>query len=265
LFEFHEGNYNGVVFFAPQTGGILGEFHPINGPYPTWAEGDVVEHLVPGPKFPLHDTVVGPDAVIWFTGAAAKPPLITEGSKIGRYDVSSTEIRLADTPTPDADPYDLAVNSRNVPFFTERNVPRLGSVNPITLQVSEYLLPNPESGPRGIAITPDDVVWYTDYSRGYLGRFNPTTGKFDEWPSPSGPRSLPYGITNVGNIIWYAEAGTTPNMLVRFDPKTEKFQSWPVKAGGGIRSIFADVDGSLWLTRPLTNGIAHVTIKDDDR
>jgi virginiamycin B lyase len=262
LFEFHEGNYSGVVFFAPQTGNILGEFHPIDGPYPTWSQGDVIEHPIPGPTFQLHDTVMAPNAVIWFTGTEAKPPLYPEGSKIGRYEVSSQEVRLVDTPTPNAGPYNIAVNSRSVPFFTERNSPALGSLNSVTMQVTEYPLPNPDSGPRGITITPDDTVWYTDYSRGYLGRFDPKTGKFDEWPSPSGSRSLPYGITNVGDVIWYAEAGSTPNMLVRFDPKTQKFQSWPVKAGGGIRSIYADVDGSLWFTRPLTNGIAHVTIQD---
>ena len=169
---------------------------------------------------------------------------------------------MADTPTPNAGPYDLAVNSRSIPFFTERNNPKLGSVNSVTMQITEYPLPNPDSGAERYHDYPRRRRLVYRLLRGYLGRFDPKTGKFDEWPSPSGPRSLPYGITNVGNIIWYAEAGTTPNMLVRFDPKTEKFQSWPVKAGGGIRHIFADADGSLWFTRPLTNGIAHVTIKE---
>jgi virginiamycin B lyase len=131
------------------------------------------------------------------------------------------------------------------------------------MYVTEYHLPNPESRPRGIAVTPDDVIWYTDYARGYLGRFDPKTGKFSEWASPSGPRSRPNGITHVGNIIWYAETGTKPSMLVRFDPQTEKFQSWPVKAGGGIQHIYAGADGSLWFTRPLANGIAQATIKEE--
>jgi streptogramin lyase len=52
-------------------------------------------------------------------------------------------------------------------------------------------------------------------------------------------------------------------MLVRFDPQTEKFQSWPVKAGGGIRHIYADGDGNLWFTRPLANGIAQAVIKEE--
>ena len=62
LLEFPEGNFNGVIFFAPQTGGVIGEFHPVDGPYPTWSEGDVIEHPIPGPKFQLHDIAVGPNA-----------------------------------------------------------------------------------------------------------------------------------------------------------------------------------------------------------
>ena len=227
--------------------------------YTTWSEGDILEYPMSGTKAPpsrtLREEFGSPYQRLGHQ-------YIPQGSKIGRLNISSTDIRLVDIPTENGGPYDIAVNSKEVPFFTERNSPRLGTVDPTTMRVTEYVLPNPDSGPRGIAVTSDDVIWYTDYLRGYLGRFDPKTGEFKEWPSPSGPRSLPYGITAVGNIVWYAEAGTKPNMLVRFDPKTEKFQSWPVKDGGGIRRMYADKDGSLWFTRPLTNGIAHVTIKE---
>jgi virginiamycin B lyase len=265
LAEYPRAQFLGTIFFTSQPGGLIGEFHPTAGQSMYWRAGDVFEHSIPDPKILLHDIAVaekGP-GVVWFTVADAKPPLYQDGSKIGSFHVTSTEIRLVDTPTPNAEPYGLVIDSNGVPYFAERNGPRLGSVDPVTMKVTEYLLPNPESRATGITVTPDDVVWYTDTARGYLGRFDPKTGKFDEWTSPSGPRSRPWGITNIGNIIWYAEAGTKPNMLVRFDLKTEEFQSWPVKAGGGIRHIFADADGSLWFTRPLANGIAHVTIKEE--
>lgn len=264
LAEYGAHNFMGVSFFVPQTGGFVGEFHPVDGPYSHWKEGDVLEHPIPGAKLRFHQVAISkfPQG-IWFTVSEAKPPLYTTGSKIGKMVPWSTDIRFADTVTPNASPYSIVVSLDGIPFFTEENSPRLGTVNPDTMQVTEYPLPDPASGPKGIAVTPDNIVWYTDYARGYLGRFDPKTGKFGEWASPSGPRSRPYGITNVGNIIWYAEAGTKPNMLVRFDPATQKFQSWPVKAGGGIRQIYADADGGLWFTRPLANGIAHVTIKEE--
>src|SRR5262249_27112899 len=147
-------------------------------------------------------------------------------------------------------------------WFAEKGMSKLGSVHPATMQVTEYLMPEPGSSPTSITITRDDVIWYTDNGRGYLGRFDPKTNQFREWASPSGPKSLPDAITHVGNVIWYAESGTKPNMLVRFDPKTEKFQTFPVKDGGGIKHIHADKDGSLWMARPMTNGIAHAVIKE---
>jgi virginiamycin B lyase len=262
--EYGAHNFMGVSFFVPQTGGFVGEFHPVNGPYSHWKEGDVLEHPVAGPKLRFHQIAVSKYPLgIWFTVTEGKPPLYPQGSKIGKMVPWSTDIQLMDTPTPNASPYGIAVSFGGTPFFTELNSAKLGTVNPDTMQVTEYPLPNPGSGPRGITVTPDDVVWYTDHARGYLGRFDPKTGKFDEWASPSGPRSRPYGITNVGGVIWYAESGTKPNMLVRFDPKTQEFQSWPIKAGGGVRQIYADADGSLWFTRPLANGIAHVAIKEE--
>ena len=65
---------------------------------------------------------------------------------------------MADTLTPNAGPYGIAINSMGVPFFTERNSPRLGSVDLRTMYVTEYHLPNQDSRSKGIAVTPDDVV-----------------------------------------------------------------------------------------------------------
>jgi virginiamycin B lyase len=47
--------------------------------------------------------------------------------------------------------------------------------------------------------------------RGYLGRLETATGKVTEWPSPSGPKSEPYGISAISDVIWYSESGSTPN------------------------------------------------------
>jgi virginiamycin B lyase len=170
-------------------------------------------------------------------------------------------VKFANLPTELADPSGLAINFHGIAFFGERNAPKLGSVDPLTMNVTEYLLPHQGSGVSSVSITSDDNIWFTDNRRGYLGRFDPKTNEFSEWPSPSGPRSGPDAITHIGDIIWYVESGTKPNMLVRFDPKAEKFQTSPIKAGGGVKHMFAAPDGSLWFARPLSNGIGHVTLK----
>src|SRR5262249_17931006 len=126
----------------------------------------------------------------------------------------------------------------------------------------EYPLPNEKSRLQRIVVTPDDTFWYSDFGRGYLGRFDPKTGKTTEWASPGGPRSQPYGLTIVGDIVWYAESNVRPNTVVRFDPKMEKFQTWSVPSGGGIiRDMAHDRAGNLWITCSNTNKIGLVRVK----
>ena len=137
----------------------------------------------------------------------------------------------------------------------------MASVDPKTLEIREYTLPDPASRPRRIAITSDDIIWYSDYSRGFLGRLDPATGKVTEWQSPSGPKSAPYGISAINDIIWYSESETTPNTVVRFDPKTEKFQSWVIPGGGNIvRNTSVTKDGDFVLANSLVNAVTLVNI-----
>jgi virginiamycin B lyase len=154
------------------------------------------------------------------------------------------------------------VNSKGIPFYVEFGSNKIASINPDTLEIREYVLPNAESRPRRIAITSDDVLWYADYSRGYLGRFDPATGKATEWASPGGPRSQPYGIAAIKDVIWYNESGLKPNTMVRFDPQTEKFQTWAIPSGGNVvRNVSVTRDGNIAIASSGVNRIGLVTIK----
>jgi len=149
------------------------------------------------------------------------------------------------------------VTSKGVPFFDLFGTNKIGSIDPVTMKITEYPLPNDASRPRRIGITSDDIIWYTDYSRGYLGRLDRVTGKVTEWPSPGGPQSLPYGIAVYRDVIWYSESGVKPNTLVRFDPKTEKFQTWIIPGGGGVvRNMMVTKDGNFALAESGLNMVA---------
>ena len=109
------------------------------------------------------------------------------------------------------------------------------------------------------------AVWYTDYARGYLGQFDPQTSTVPEWRSPSGPNSGPYGIANLGDVIWYSESGVKPNTLVRFDPRTEKFESWTIPSGGGVvRNMATTSDGKLVLACSGVDRIALVDVRQHE-
>ncbi len=199
---------SGVFYFIPQAGTFLGEFHPRNGPYPNWSEGDVVEHPTFGPKLLFQDMATnGVNFLSWFTVPDALPPTYSERRKILVDRPLTTEIKLTEYAHAERGSLCYRDQFRWSSLFSERNSPRLGSVDPNTMYVTEYHLPNLESRPRGITVTPDYVVWYTDYARGYLGRFDPKTGKFSEWASPSGPQSLPTGSPTLATLSGMPKQG----------------------------------------------------------
>jgi len=82
-----------------------------------------------------------------------------------------------------------------------------------------------------------------------------------EWRSPSGPRSEPYGISAINDIIWYSESGSSPNTVVRFDPRTGAFQSWAIPGGGNIvRNTSVTRAGDFVLANSLVNSVTLVKI-----
>lgn len=188
------------------------------------------EWLAPSLGSRPHDPLAASDGSIWWTGQWAKA--------LGR-----------------------AVNSRGVPWYVDVRGNRVGSIDPVTMEIREHTLPDPAARPRRIALTSDDAVWYTDYARGYLGRFDPATGRVREWPSPGGRQSQPYGIASVGDIVWSSESAVRPNTLVRFDPQIEAFQTWTIPSGGGVvRNMMATREGNLVLACSGVNRVALVEV-----
>jgi len=244
---------DGNIWFAGGYQTYIGKLDPKTGEITEYQLGEGAR-----PHTPIFDH----EGNLWFT--------LNMSHQVGRIIPSTGEVKLVPAATPGASPYGIAVNSQGVPFFSQTGTNKLGSIDPETMKITEYVLPNQAARPRRIAITPDDALWYTDYPRGYLGMYDPKTGTHKEWPSPSGAKSAPYGITTVGNIVWYSESGAKKNTLVRFDPATEKFQTWLIPVGGAhpeimrtiVRNMTRSPQGTLWLALSGTNGIAAVEVKE---
>ncbi len=238
----HDGN----IWFTANFKGYIGKLDP--------RTGQVVEYALPDKDAAdPHTPVFDQKEMLWFT--------VQQGNEVGRLDPHSGMIILKKVPTSHALPYGIGVNSKGVPFFCEFGTSKLASINPETMEITEYPLPK-GARPRRLAITSDDRVYYSDYARGYLGAMDPTTGKTEEWPSPGGPGSEPYAITATPDgKVWYAETGTAPNRIVGFDPKTEIFLTpTPIPSGGGVvRNMVATPDGRLYLACSGVNkvGIAE--------
>jgi virginiamycin B lyase len=238
----------GNIWFTANFKSYIGKFEPKTGKFTEFP-------LDPAARDP-HTPVLDQNGKVWFTVQGA--------NMVGRLDPATGEAKTVPVPTPKANPYGMTVTSKGVPYFVEFGSNKVASIDPETMAIHEYSLPNDESRPRRVAVASDDALYYTDYGRGYLGRFDTKTGKVTgEWPSPGGPKSQPYGITIVNDIVWYSESAVKPNTLVRFDPKTEKFQTWTIPAGGGVvRNMMHFADGKLVLTESGENVVALVTVKN---
>ena len=132
-------------------------------------------------------------------------------------------MRIVATPSDNTYPYGIQVNSEGVPWYVDFRGNRVGSIDPETMEITEYTLPNPDARPRRLALTPDDVVWYTDYARGYLGRFDPATGEVREWPSPSGSPVPALWHRHRGYHRLVQRSGVRDDTLVRSTPKRRSF------------------------------------------
>jgi virginiamycin B lyase len=242
LVEDQDGN----IWYTGNTGNLIGKVNP--------KTGEVTEHNTgPDAKDP-HTLLFDKSGMLWFTAQNA--------NRVGRLDPKTGEIKLVTPPTPKSRPYGMTITSNGDVFIAQFGANSIARVDPKTLEVKEFKLPDPKARPRRIDHTSDGTVWYTDYPRGFLGRLDPLTGKVTEWQSPSGPKSAPYGISVIDDVIWYSESETEPNTVVRFDPKTEKFQAWAIPGGGNIvRNTSVTTDGQFVLANSLVNTVTLVTIR----
>ncbi len=234
----------GNIWFTAAFKGYVGKLDP--------RTGEVTEYKMPDSRArDPHTPVFDQHGMLWFT--------VQNGNFVGQLDPKTGTVKLKEVPTAKALPYGIVVSSKGVPYFCEFGSNKLASIDPTTMEITEYTLPA-GARPRRLAITKDDVIYYADYARGYLGLFDTKTGKQEEWASPGGPESKPYGIAiTPDGTVWYSESGLKPNTLVRFDPGTQAFAREAIPSGGGVvRNMVATPTGHLYLACSGVNKVAVV-------
>lgn len=251
------------IWFVGQANGYIGLLTPSNGKF---SKRDIGEGAGP------HNLIVGKDGIVWFAGnrnayigrfdvdtdeiervqmpdAEATDPhtlvfdddeshiwfTVQHGNFVGRMALADKSVELVPVPTKGARPYGIKIAPDGTPWIALFGTNKLASIDPATLQLTEYTIPAAEARPRRLEVTGDGRVWYSDYTRGKLGRYDPKTETFDEWPLPAGDESLPYGTALDGNgRVWVVETGPQPNQFVGFDTNSEEIVSvTPVPSGGG--------------------------------
>jgi virginiamycin B lyase len=184
------------------------------------------------------------------------------GKFVGKLEPKSGMVTLKESTSPGSRPYGIKIMANGTPVFDLFGTNKIGTIDPKTMAMTEYLLPD-GARPRRIEVDQNDIVWYTDYQRGFLGRLDVKTKQVKEFASPGGPRSQPYGIAVTSDgAIWYSESGVQPNTLVRFDPATSGFQKWDIPSGGGVvRHMVTAPNGDLLLACSGVDKVARVRIR----
>ncbi len=243
---------DGNAWYTGNKNGSIGKLDPETGEITVFNMPD------PAAKDP-HTAVFDADGILWFT--------LQQSNMIGRLDPATGDIKLVTAPTARSRPYGIKVDAEGALWVACNGSNCLIKVNPDDMALTEYKLPIPQTTVRRLDIASDGMIWYVNSSQGRLGRFDPNTGEATEWPSPSGPRSHPYALAIIDDIVWYNESGVRPDPLVRFDPATEEFQSWPIPTGniyaGIVRHMRATRDGDLLIHQSSTNRIIRVSIADE--
>ncbi|WP_417446655.1 lyase [Kangiella sp.] len=235
-FEVAEGSHphnlivdsKGFVWYAGNRNGHIGRIHP--------ETGAIKQYSMPEGVQDPHTLVFDSDENIWFTAQ--------HSNVIGHLNVETGDVQHVSMTKKRSRPYGIKTDANNNAWSVLLGTNKLAFVDKETFALIEVRLPRDNARPRRMEITDDGNVWYVDFMGGFLGRYNPQEKEFEEWLLPSGEGSRPYGTAlDDEEVIWIAQTGPYPNVMVGFDTNRESFfSSTVVEEGGSIRHMYYDPD-----------------------
>ena len=233
----------GTIWYLGNSNGTVGKLNPLTGEISEYETGLADPHT----------GVFHPNGYFYLTaqhtGAVARLDTVT-----GKVLSVNTRPR----------PYGIKVGPDGYLYVAFNGENAIGQVDPTTLEVNYFPIPHEDTRIRRLDIASDGTIWYVNSSRGKIGHLDPKTGKVREWDSPSGPKSHPYAIAVIDDVVWYNESGQRPDALVRFDPATETFQSWAIPSGIGIiRHVWVTRNKDLLIHQSSSNRIGRVKVIED--
>ncbi|MGE0623811.1 MAG: carboxypeptidase regulatory-like domain-containing protein [Pseudomonadales bacterium] len=186
-----------------------------------------------GANYP-HTIRVDQKGIVWFTLAGSE--------HVGRLDPESGKIDIIALPhvvsggiSGGTQPYGIDINPVDDRMWYGRLFgDRIGTVDPVTLEVTEY--DSPVRGPRRMRFDKQGILWVTGYSEGDLARVDVSKGfesKVYMMPEfAPGYRPAPYalGVHPDFQDIWVNENMT--DRIYRFIPGEERWVVYPVPLSG---------------------------------
>jgi virginiamycin B lyase len=170
--------------------------------------------------------------------------------------VASGSIKQFTIPTPNSEPWDVAIGQDGTVWFTERAGNKIGKLVPATGQIVEYPVPSPNAQPRSLGVW-GTSVWFTEAGVGKLGWFSTRTLEIQELPPPTSnsfPQDLALGaagnpwLTEMqGNKIATFRASTFQDFL-EIDVTTANSEPFGITVQG---------EEAVWFTLRAANKLGR--------
>lgn len=127
-------------------------------------------------------------------------------------------------------PYGIDVSPVDgVIWYSKLYAGRIGKVDPLTLEVTEFETPYP--APRRLRFAKDGTLWIPSFEIGMLMKFDPKTETFvKSYKLPvlaEGEYETPYAVAIEPNTQHVWIAANMSDRILRFDPVNEIFKAYP--------------------------------------
>ncbi len=230
----------GFIWYTGNSNATIGKLNPKNG--------EITEYSTEAGD--PHTAVFHPNGNLYFTAQRA--------AVLGRLNPKTGALKEIDTKPR---PYGIKVAADGTVWVAYNGINMLAAMDPDSMELTYYEVPDERTRIRRLDLDSKGRVWFVNSSLGKIGRLDPKTAEIRQWDSPSGPKSHPYAIAVIDDVIWYNESAMRPDALVRFDPATETFQSWAIPSGVGIiRHVWVTRDGDLLIHQSSSNRVGLVKI-----
>jgi virginiamycin B lyase len=210
---------------------------PSTSAQPAALEFEVQTFPVPAGSHP-HDVAPAVDGGVWYTAQRS--------GELGWLDPQSGEVREIPLGAGSA-PHGVIVGTDDAAWITDGGLNAILRVDPATQEVERFPLPAsaPNANLNTAAFDGDGMLWFTGQA-GWYGSVDPASGEVSVFPAPRG--TGPYGIaaTPDGEIYFSSLAGSYLGAVDRTSGEVSVIE--PPTAGAGLRRVWSDSHGRLWVS-----------------
>jgi len=218
---------------------------PGESPTPAELAFEVETYPVPAGSRP-HDVAPATDGGVWYTGQGS--------GQLGWLDPDTGDVREIPLGA-GSSPHGVIVGPDGAPWITDGGLNAIVRVDPDTDAVEAFVLPAsvPNVNLNTAAFDGDGVLWFTGQA-GWYGRLDPETGAMEVFQAPRG--TGPYGITATpdGEIYFSSLAGSYLGAVDRATGDVRVID--PPTSGAGLRRVWSDSDGRLWVSEWFAGQVA---------